>query len=228
MGAMNRVPTRHRSGRRKLVLLPCFYFPISLSPLPPFPFFLFVPFSFHLTFKLLTFLIDKDKIFSQPSRLPITIIKEGQIMPRILIVILTLAILIPLSACEQTPEQKFVEAAKLGDADSVESCLAAGMNVNAADREGRTALMEAASHSQFEIVKTLLAKGADVNVKDKQGKTALMYAAWRGQTDIAHVLMAKDADMNAKDNEGETALAIALKTNQKDMVEMLKEAGAKE
>ncbi len=224
-------PYKPSSGEEVSLLHCISLFPTSpFSPFTPFPllFFLLVSFSFHLRPGFLTSLIDKDKIFVVSITFRHHHRGGRKIMPRALLISLIFAILIPLSACAPTPEQKFVEAAKMGDAEAVRSALSAGMNINATDSEGRTALMEAASHSQFEIAKSLSDKGANVNAKDKQGKTALMYAAWRGQTDIAHVLMAKGADINAKDNEGETALAIALKANQTDAAEMLKQAGAKE
>jgi ankyrin repeat protein len=55
----------------------------------------------------------------------------------------------------------------------------AGININAQDLNGRTALMNALP-DKFKAMELLLAAGADVNLKDKDGKTAIDIARERG------------------------------------------------
>ena len=65
------------------------------------------------------------------------------------------------------------DAAKAGDLAAVQAQLDAGVDVNAKDWLGGTALLEAAIKGHKEVVELLIAKGADVNAKDKYGKMRL-------------------------------------------------------
>lgn len=80
----------------------------------------------------------------------------------------------------------------------IEKLVAKGANVNAMDKDGKTALHYAIlpSSSYFkaiDVVKQLVYKGADVNAADKDGKTPLMYAARAGDQEVFEFLIAKKA-----------------------------------
>src|SRR5262245_53044650 len=71
-------------------------------------------------------------------------------------------------------EMDFIENARQGNSTAVGLFIDAGMNLEARDSVGQTALMTATLANQPETVKVLLAKGADPDAKDKFGGTALM------------------------------------------------------
>ena len=102
--------------------------------------------------------------------------------------IVLLVFLVPLIAYAQDLSSDLHSAAKRGDITAVNALLAKGAEVNAKDKDGRTALMYAAGNGHTETVETLLAKGAEVNAEDKGGRTALMYATWKGHTKIVRLL----------------------------------------
>jgi ankyrin repeat protein len=56
----------------------------------------------------------------------------------------------------------------------IKAFLADGMNPDARDDEGRTALGRAALAGETEVVKALIAGGADVNVRHRSVRTALI------------------------------------------------------
>ena len=105
-----------------------------------------------------------------------------------------------------------------------------GVDVNAKDEDGITALMWAICKGNIEIIQMLLKKGADVNAKDKNGVSALALSVmgpsrWR-QKEIVSILLEKGADMNAIDNYGLTAVMWAYKKGNVHLVSMLRDKGA--
>lgn len=113
-----------------------------------------------------------------------------------------------------------INSAASGDLEQVRILVKMGVDVNAKDKDGRTALMGASLWGHLEVVKYLIANGANANVSDNYGNTALMNAASGvhfargGHLEIVKYLIAKGADINAKDKSGKTALMWALIDNQ--------------
>jgi uncharacterized protein len=71
---------------------------------------------------------------------------------------------------EDTVGRKKTEAQSI---EALQVCLEAGVDVNAVDGRGQTALYGAALQGYDEVVKFLLAHGAKVDIKDQRGFTAL-------------------------------------------------------
>ena len=97
--------------------------------------------------------------------------------------------------------------------DTVKMLAEFGADLNAADREGRTALMLAVGCGKADVVPILLQAGVDVNVQDIEGSTALIY-------DL------NNADVNMSGDSGCTALIIAADADNEFAVRRLVEAGA--
>ncbi len=87
------------------------------------------------------------------------------------------------------------DAITKGNIEAVKQRLAAGTDVNAKDKDGRTPLHFATGKGHKEIAELLIASGADVNAKDLPGKgrTPLHSAAEGGHREIAELLIAKGA-----------------------------------
>ena len=60
--------------------------------------------------------------------------------------------------------------------DELKALLDSGLDINAADRGGRTALHLAAILGQVELARYLLTRGADINARNNPGRTPLMLA----------------------------------------------------
>ena len=116
------------------------------------------------------------------------------------------------------------EAARIGDAQTVEQILASGADVNAPDDQGMTPLWVAAGNDRADIVRLLIERGADVNASSKRGRTPLHVAFHYGYAGIARLLIEKGADMNAC-KYGSTLLRAAY-LGSADVVRLLIEKGA--
>jgi ankyrin repeat protein len=116
--------------------------------------------------------------------------------------------------------------AAIGNTKTMKALIAAGANVNAADRSGNTPLIWAARAGQTEAVKVLLAAGADVNLKNLAGLTPLMDAARRGYSETSKLLLKKGADVNATTDYGLTALMLTAWNGHFEVVQLLLAARA--
>jgi len=116
-----------------------------------------------------------------------------------------------------------LRAASGNEVGAAQKLLNEGLNVNAADKYGETALMFGAHHP--EMVATLLKAGANVNAQSKRGMTALIYSML-DYRDGARLLIAAGADVNAKTKHGLTALMMAAYDGRVDKINMLIQAGA--
>jgi len=82
-----------------------------------------------------------------------------------------------------------VAAAKQGDEARVRALLRRGVDVNATDRHGNTALFAAVGEGRTSVVALLLDKGADPAIANNQGSTPLTRASNNGETEIARLLL---------------------------------------
>jgi uncharacterized protein len=118
-----------------------------------------------------------------------------------------------------------------------------GANVNAQDKDGRTALHHTVAgarisnsqlfeQEQVQLLDTLLKYKADLNIKDKEGNTALTAALQ--STNGQHIgimelekLLASGANPNLQNNEGKTPLMLACELNSNfEIILALIQAGA--
>jgi ankyrin repeat protein len=93
--------------------------------------------------------------------------------------------------------------------------------IDAADKNGATALIRAAETGDVRALRALIADGADVNAQDKNGWTALMKAAKGGHIKAVADLIVAGADIRAETRNGWNALSIAVKANAPQAIALL-------
>ncbi len=118
-------------------------------------------------------------------------------------------------------EQALGQAALEGDLATVRQAIEQGVDGNAPDAQGRTALQLAAYGGHTDVVRELLAKST-IDHQDNAGRTALMYAASGPNQETVAVLLDAGADPNIADTaEGFTALMFAAAEGQLEVARVL-------
>tara|TARA_Y100000815_G_scaffold246584_1_gene246375 strand:- start:52 stop:441 length:390 start_codon:yes stop_codon:yes gene_type:complete len=90
----------------------------------------------------------------------------------------------PKPPTAKAPDINIHKAAQAGNIEAVKQHLAAGTDVNAKDKYGRTTLHAAAVGGSKEVVELLIAKGADVNAKYEECATSLDWAKNQETADL--------------------------------------------
>lgn len=120
-----------------------------------------------------------------------------------------------------------VEAARTAGAAAVRALLERrGVDVDAAETDGTTALHWAAYRGDVETARLLLGAGSDAGPANRYGVTPLTLAAGRGDASIVEALLDAGADPNTTLPEGETALMTAARTGAVDVLRLLLDRGA--
>jgi ankyrin repeat protein len=114
-----------------------------------------------------------------------------------------------------------------GDLQLANLLVERGVDVDAQDNNGQTALMYAVTEPNSRVVEVLLQSQADVNAQDNSGYTALMLAVKKGEINIIKFLLdCNNIDIKIKDKAGITALSIAVSKNYYDVTQWLLDRGA--
>jgi len=108
--------------------------------------------------------------------------------------------------------------------ETVRALIDAKADLEAKDKDGRTALWFAADKGQTQCVRLLIAAGAEVDARDNEGATPLITGA--AFPDVAKLLLDAKADVNAKSDDDETPLHEAVNRNKLEAVKLLLASGA--
>lgn len=127
-----------------------------------------------------------------------------------------------VSAQEET---MLLDAVRAGDVGQVRDVVATA-DLEARDREGRTALLLATRADEVEIAKILIAAGADVNARDDIKDTPFLYAGAEGRDEILKLILATgNAKIGDTNRYGGTALIPAADRGHPSTVRILIDAG---
>lgn len=138
------------------------------------------------------------------------------------------AVVLAVAGCHAGPETPWTEAAASGDTAALKRLLTTGIDPDAPDGHGWTALHWAARSGQSAVIRVLMDAGADVNGTDQgtNGWTPLMHAIHHWQRCAVRTLLEAGADVDLRSRGGATALIMAAGYGQTDIVVDLLERGA--
>ena len=100
------------------------------------------------------------------------------------------------------------------------------VDINAVDKEGRTALHLAVAFSRMDVVELLVEKGAIKEKRNYLGWTPLHVAVAFEEVDIARFLLEKGVNTEKRNNIGWTPLHAAVGDKNIDMIKLFIEKGA--
>ena len=146
-----------------------------------------------------------------------------RLLPRVLLFAPVCLCVLSLGAASAGP---LVEAVKNADRAAVRALLQQGVDVNAAEVDGTTALHWAAYRNDAETADDLLRAGANPKAADRYGVTAMHLACSNGNAAIIQRLLTAGVDPNSALPEGETALMTAARSGSLESVKLLLARGA--
>jgi ankyrin repeat protein len=132
----------------------------------------------------------------------------------------------PASADAAAEDLRLVEAARNRDRDAVRALVKQGLDVNAPQPDGATALHWAIHWDDLETANLLLRAGARVNAANDYGVTPLWLACTNANAAMVDALLAAGANPNTTLGTGETVLMTAARTGRLAIVQALLTAGA--
>ena len=119
-----------------------------------------------------------------------------------------------------------VEAVQQRNTASVRALLGRGVDVNASEPDGTTALHWAAHQGDLDVLDLLLGAGVNVRAANRYGVTPLPLACENGNAAVIERLLIAGADPNVVLPGGQTALMTAARTGRADAVKVLLAHGA--
>lgn len=122
--------------------------------------------------------------------------------------------------------QPIHDASRSGNLTAIIELLEQGVDVNARNARGSTALHFAALAGHAEIARVLIDTGASLDSKDEVGMAPLHLAARAGQAQLVELLIDEGAEVEARDERAITALGYALMGGHLAVVEALVNRGA--
>jgi len=124
---------------------------------------------------------------------------------------------------------EFLDAVNRGSKKLVDLFVLGGINVNACNNNGESALQIALKNGFTIIANILLGAGADADVKNATGLTTLQVVCEKktsGYKELAEQLIMVGAEVNVRDQKGWTPLMRAISTADQYMVALLLKNGA--
>ncbi|MDI9408103.1 MAG: ankyrin repeat domain-containing protein [Candidatus Pacebacteria bacterium] len=129
---------------------------------------------------------------------------------------------------QSTPEleARLIASVISENSSEIKHLISSGVNINARDSLGFSALMWAVTRNDVALAQLLINNRADVNAKTDYGYTILMNASQLGYFEMVKLLISAGANPIDKCDEGKTALNYAEESQKaKKVAEFLKNNG---
>lgn len=108
---------------------------------------------------------------------------------------------------------------------AAKTLISMGVDVNAQNLSGKTALSEACRSAKKEMAVLLIQNGADINASDSAGRTALMDAISSRNEQMVSLLLSYGANVQVQELYGRNAYHAAALTGNVEIINMIRNAG---
>jgi uncharacterized protein len=124
------------------------------------------------------------------------------------------------------PDAMLVKAVQSGDREAAIKLLGQGVDVNASEPDGTTALQWAVHRDDADLVDRLLRAGAKANTINDYGSSPMSEAAINGNVAVIEKLLKAGANVESSNGDGQTALMIVARTSNVAAAKLLLDRGA--
>jgi len=115
---------------------------------------------------------------------------------------------------------QFLNAAELGNLENLKQCLSDGVDINATNRQGRTAVTLASLHKKYDCVEYLIAAGADINQQDQTCFNPFLLSCLNNDLTLLRLVLPANPDLNCLSRFGGVGITPA---SEKGHVEIVRE-----
>ncbi len=145
----------------------------------------------------------------------------------LLMMLWTCALGAPCKLCAQgATTELLADAVECQNSERIDDLLQSGVDVDATQPDGMSALHWAVYHNQAKLSSQLIAAGAEVSSETRFGITPITIACQNGSEAVVRLLLDQGADPNTTRDGNESALATAARAGHVGPVEALLAAGA--
>lgn len=115
---------------------------------------------------------------------------------------------------------EFLLAAEQGNAQGLTSCLAKNVDINATNRQGRTAIIIASLNKHYDCVSLLIEAGADINKQDQTCFNTFLISCLTNDLTLLRLVLPTNPDLNVLSRFGGVGITPA---SEKGHVEIVRE-----
>lgn len=116
--------------------------------------------------------------------------------------------------------QQFIEAAGTGDIESLRMHLEQGVDINARNKQKRTAILVAAMNDHHHTVEFLIGAGADVDLQDQTCLNPFLYGCIKGNLELVKMMIKANTNIELLTRFGGVGITPA---SEKGHVEIVRE-----
>lgn len=116
---------------------------------------------------------------------------------------------------------QFLQAAESGGLAQLQVLLATGVDINATNRQGRTAITLASLKQHYDCVEYLIASGADINKQDQTCFNPFLLACLNNDLRLLRIVLKAHPDLNCLSRFGGVGLTPACEKGHIDIVREL-------
>ncbi|MGL5385543.1 MAG: ankyrin repeat domain-containing protein [Serratia sp. (in: enterobacteria)] len=115
----------------------------------------------------------------------------------------------------------FLFAAEQGDSEALKSCLDKGVDINAVNRQGRTAITIASLNKHYDCVELLIAAGADIDKQDQTCFNPFLLSCLNNDLTLLRLVLPANPDLDRLTRFGGVGITPASEKGHVDIVREL-------